>query len=294
MILVTGATGKVGGELVGLLAGSGRRVRALSRHPSGGTQIDGVEHLAGDLTTPGTLHRAMDGVTDVYLIVPASPTDHQVAMFDRALTAASAAGVGRVVMQSVQFADASAPVEVMRAHAQCEELLRSSRTRWTILRPNSFMHNLLSFAPMIRATAALRIPGEGVRLSLIDVRDVAHIASNVLTTTSTGHDGCLYELTGPQALGFADIAQQIGTATGREVAYVAVDAGDVAEAMSDNGATDFDIRTVLEHLDYWRAGIGAAVTQTTRQLLGTLARTFDAFAKDHAGAFAGTGAGPTS
>jgi uncharacterized protein YbjT (DUF2867 family) len=153
------------------------------------------------------------------------------------------------------------------------------------LRPNSFMQNLLDFAPMIRATGTLALPADGVRLSLIDARDVAEIAATVLT--GTGHEGCTYELSGPAALGFDELAERIGAATGRVVRYARVTPGELAAAMRAGGASDFATDTAVAHFEYWRTGVGAEVTPTAERLLGRSPRTFATFASDHAALITG-------
>lgn len=280
MIVVTGASGTVGSTLVQLLAARGSPVRAVARTirrlPPASAKLQPV---VADLTRPDTLAAAMAGATRVYLLTPAVPLDQHVRMHRNALWAARAAGVEHVVAQSVQFAAPTAPVEVMRAHAASEDLLRGSGMRWTILRPNSFMQNLLVFAPAIRA-GVLPVPGTGIRLSLVDARDVADVAATILT--GDGHAGRTYELTGPAAHDFAELAEQLGDATARPVRYLPVPASQAAATMRDAGATDFVIETALAHLRYWRTGAGTQVNRIVQQLLGRPPCPFAAFATDHA------------
>lgn len=293
MILVTGASGTVGTELVRLLAQRGASVRVLTRttpHPRG--MPPNVEAVSGDLTRPETLTAAMAGVTRLYLLTPAAPTRAHLHMQSTALRAAIAADVEHIVAQSVLFAAPAAPVEVMRSHAQCEEMLRTCGLGWTILRPNSFMQNLLVFAPAIRATGTLAVAGTGVRLSLVDARDVAEVAATVLT--GTGHEGRTYQLTGPCALGFVELAEHLANATDTAVRYLPVAPEQTAAGMRATGAADFAIDTALAHLEYWRTGVGADVTLVAQRLLGRPQRTFATFAVDYSAAFTGTPAQRTS
>jgi uncharacterized protein YbjT (DUF2867 family) len=119
----------------------------------------------GDLTDPSTLVEAMTGVQRVYLLTPPAPAELHVQMERNALDAVVKTGVAHVVKQSVHLAAPDAPVGIMRSHFRCEELLRASGLPFTILRPNSFMQNLLTLAPAIRQTGALAAPAQGVRLS---------------------------------------------------------------------------------------------------------------------------------
>jgi uncharacterized protein YbjT (DUF2867 family) len=134
-----------------------------------------------------TLDDAVEGVESVYLISPPAPSELHLSMERNVINAADRAGVRRVVKQSVLDADADRPVGIMRSHHACAQYLRASGLPFTILRPNSFMQDLLMFEPSIRTERAFRAPAEGVRLNMIDARDVAAVAAVVLT--APGHEG---------------------------------------------------------------------------------------------------------
>jgi hypothetical protein len=142
------------------------------------------------------------------------------------------------------------------------------------------MQNLLVFAPMMRATGTIALPADGVRLSLIDARDFAEVAAIVLT--GRGHEGRAYQLSGPTALGFAELAEHPAAATGRVVRYLPVSPGEAAATIRARGAADFAIDTALAHLVYWRTGVGAQMTSAAQRLLDRCPRTFAMFAADHA------------
>jgi uncharacterized protein YbjT (DUF2867 family) len=164
-------------------------------------------------------------------------------------------------------------------------LLRASGLPFTILRPNSFMQNLLTFAPAIRQTGALAAPAQGVRLSLTDARDVAAAAAAVLTRP--GHEGATYQLTGPEALGFAELASQLSRAIGAPIAYAELPVDQAAARMRATGMPEFLLEEAIAHFDYWRTGVGAEVTSHLGDLVGRPPRRFAAFAHDHADAFRG-------
>jgi uncharacterized protein YbjT (DUF2867 family) len=283
-VLVIGPTGTVGRQLLPLLAEQQTPVRALV-HANGGatSRLTGIEVATGDLTDPPTLVEAMTGVQRVYLLTPPAPADLHVQMERNALDAAVKTGVAHVVKQSVHLAARDAPVGIMRSHFRCEELLRASGLPFTILRPNSFMQNLLTFAPGIRATGAFAAPAQGVRLSLIDARDVAAAAAAVLT--QPGHEGATYQLTGPEALGFAELASQLTRAVGAPIAYAELPIAQARARMRAAGMPEFLLEEVIAHFEYWRTGVGAEVTSHLGDLIGRLPRTFAAFAHDHADAF---------
>jgi uncharacterized protein YbjT (DUF2867 family) len=283
-VLVIGPTGTVGNHLLPLLAERQTPVRALV-HANGGaaSRLRGVEVATGDLTDPATLVKAMTGVQRVYLLTPPAPTDLHVQMERNALDAAAKTGVAHLVKQSVHLAAPDAPVGIMRSHFRCEELLRASGLPFTILRPNSFMQNLLTLAPAILQAGALAAPARGVRLSLIDARDVAAAAAAVLT--QPGHKGATYQLTGPQALSFQELASQLSKAIGAPIAYAELPVEQARARMRAAGMPEFLLQQAIAHFDYWRTGVGAEVTSHLGDLIGRPPRRFAAFAHDHADAF---------
>ncbi|WP_049567594.1 NAD(P)H-binding protein [Nonomuraea sp. SBT364] len=219
MIVVTGATGKVGGEVVRLLAAAGERVTALSRRPA--TFPEGVRHSAGDLAEPDTLKDAFTGADALFLLVAG---DEPRAVLDLARTS----GIRRIVLLSSQGAGT-------RPHAYghpvaFEEAVRDSGLDWTILRPGGFATNSLAWAEPIRAHRTAAAPFGDVALPVIDPADIAEVAATVLR--QPGHAGRTYELTGPRAITPRERASAIGRALGTEVRFVEQTRQEAGEAMS--------------------------------------------------------------
>ena len=277
MILVTGATSKVGSELVPLLWQRGASVRALV-HTARNTDWPGVDVVSADLTDPITLDDAVEGVENIYLISPPAPGELHLRMERNVIDAAARARVRRVVKQSVLDADADRPVGIMRSHHACEQYLKASGLPFTILRPNSFMQDLLLFAPSIRTERAFRAPAEGVRLSMIDARDVAAVAAVVLT--APGHEGTTYELTGPEAVSFDQAADVLTEVLGEPVSYIPVSNDDARAALRAMGTPAFVVEEAIAHFDFWRTGAGARVTETVRDHTGRKPRSLAGFAVD--------------
>ena len=217
MILVTGATGQVGREAIRHLDGS-MPVRALVRDREAAGDLGDVEFAVGSFEDSGSLERALDGVEILFLAGRDNPG--QVEQHTRVLAAAQAAGVGHVVKLSAIGASADSPVELMRCHHATEQQLRASAFRWTFLRPHLYMQNLLRFADAV-AAGRLAAPMAAGRYPLVDVRDVGAAAAEVLRAPE-GHAGRTHALTGPCALGYAEIAERMGDLIGRSVAYAAV------------------------------------------------------------------------
>jgi uncharacterized protein YbjT (DUF2867 family) len=214
VILVIGASGKVGSSAVRCLADKGADVRVFSRDPSKLSGLpSGVEAVQGDLDQPDTVPPALAGVDKVLLIAAGwdIPTEER-NVFD----AAAQAGVGHLVLLSslgVEAGVGSGPL-----HAPGEEALRSSPLSWTILRPGVFMANAFMWRDTIQAQGAIYEPTGTGRHAMIDPTDIGAVAAEVLT--SDGHQGQTYELTGPEAISSADCAAILSKALGRDVRHV--------------------------------------------------------------------------
>jgi NAD(P)H dehydrogenase (quinone) len=230
MILVTGATGQVGREVVRRLAGA-VPLRALVRDPDDAA-LAGAELAVGSFDDAAALARATAGVETLYLAGRDNPD--QVGQHDRVLAAAAAAGVRHVVKLSAVGAAAASPVALMRWHAETEAHLRASAFRWTFLRPHLYMQNLLRFA----AHGTLTAPMGAGRFPLVDTRDVAAAAATVLLDPAA-HTGCAYALTGPQALTYAEVAAALAEVSGHAVAYRAAEPAAFRTGLMDAGIPEW-------------------------------------------------------
>ncbi|MGN9843933.1 NAD(P)H-binding protein [Nonomuraea sp. H19] len=207
MIVVTGATGNVGRELVSLLTAAGEQVTAVSRRPA--PLPEGARLGQADLAEPDGLKAAFDGADALFLLV-AGPDAQAI------LDAAKAGGIRRVVLLSSQ--GAGTRPHVYPHPVAFEEAVRGSGLDWTILRPGGFDSNAFAWAEPIRAHGIAAAPFGDVGLPTIDPADIAAVAAAVLR--EDGHSGRTYELTGPQAVTPRERAAAIGEALGTEVRFV--------------------------------------------------------------------------
>jgi uncharacterized protein YbjT (DUF2867 family) len=285
VILVTGATGHVGSELVRLLAEQGTPARALIHSPDKAAPIErlGLEVAVGDLEQPDTLDAAMVGCDHLFLVSPPSP--RQPEQEQNVIDAAKRAGVGHVVKQTVLGADPDASMAFGRWHGQIEQSLVQSGLAHTLLRPHSFMQNfLLSAQPVADQGVLYGMTGAG-RTSYIDTRDVAAVAAQVLT--SPGHEGQRYRLTGPESLSAAQVAERLSAATGLPVRYVDLPADAFAQGLAGAGLPAWLVDAVIEGNTLLAAGDQATVTDELTRVAGRPPRTFDQFATEHRAAFGG-------
>jgi uncharacterized protein YbjT (DUF2867 family) len=274
MILVTGATGNIGGATLEALAANGRQVRALSR--SEHAWPDSVEGVTGDLDDADSLVRAAEGVEAVFLLSGYAGTE-------RLLAALEAAGATRAVLLSSSSAPSGDLTNaVAKYHIESEQLVQGSGLEWTILQPNSFMANALQWAPQLAEGDVVRGAFGPVPIATIDPADVGAVAA--LALTEPGHAGRTYRLSGPESLLPEQQVAILGGVLGRDLRW--------------DGWSDAQARTELEaqmpkpYVDaFFSFFVGGLVDESTvlptvPELLGRPARTFEAWARANAEAFA--------
>lgn len=282
MILVIGATGKVGREVVRHLAAAGIPVRALVRSPEGASDLagPGVEVAQGDLEKPQTLDRAMAGVDRVYLASRAEPKLPE--REGNAVDAARRAGVGFVVKVSVSGGPDS-PTQIGRWHWASEKHLQSSGIAATVLRPTLYMQGAFEWLPRIAAKAEFHVPMGDGKASVVDARDVAAVA--VAALKSQGLPQRLYDVSGPEAITFDEIADAISEVAGRRVEYVDVTPRQWRKEWLAAGMPAWLADDFLVLYGAYRQGYGAGVSTAVADVTGKPARSFHDFVRDHAARF---------
>ena len=285
MILVTGAAGTTGSEVVRLLAAKGTRVRALVRNPEKGKQFHGpgVEIVVADLDKPQTLDPVLKGVDKVFLV--SSPDPRVGVLHGNVIESAKRAGVKQIVRLSAIQAAPNSPSQLLKWHGEVDERLSRSGLSYVILRPHSFMQNLLGSRASIQAEGKFYSSMKEGKISLIDARDISAAAAAILT--SEGHSGRIYELTGPEALPHGAIAEKIGAAIGRPVQYVDLPSDAAREGMVSAGYPTWLADSLVELNAMFAAGGFENISGSVEKLTGKKPRSFDVFAKDFAGVFAG-------
>jgi uncharacterized protein YbjT (DUF2867 family) len=280
MILITGATGTIGSEVLKLLAERGERVRAVTRSPD--RLPPDLDVVRADFDDPDTLGLAMTGVDALFLLTaPAKPTpDHDLA----ALDAATRAGVGTVVkLSAIGTGETIGGRTVGGWHLAAERAVQDSGMAWTVLRPSSFASNFLRFAQPIAAGGPVPNMTGDARQGVVDPRDVAAVAVEALTTSD--HKGQTYALTGPEALSVPDQAAILAAALGRAVETVDVPADAARADILGHGMDASAVDAVLTGVEWARAGHNAVVTEDVAEVLGRPATSFATWVRDHLAAF---------
>src|SRR5580765_3124974 len=282
MILVTGASGSVGKTVLQEVSKSGAKHRAMYRSEGESAKAPvGTETVIADFAKKETLASALKGVDSVYLVC--SPIPELVELESNMIDACVAAGVKQVVLNSAMGAgdyDKSFP----SWHRKVEEKLKSTRLGWTILRPNSFHQNVVAFfAPTIRTQGVFYSSMKDSRNSFIDVRDIAAVAAKVLA--GGAHLGKIYELNGPEALNYTELAEKISKLAGHEVNYVDIPLEAQRKAMMDQQTPEWLVTALLQLQDYYLSGKGGEVDGVVQGLLGRPAIRIEQFLAEVAGEF---------
>ena len=290
MILVIGGRSKIGAALIVDLLGRGQQVRALVRagEPTGSFPA-AAEAVTGDLADEGSLVTAMAGVEKVFLL--SSPHPDAVSWHRHAIDAARRTQVQLLVRSSILGADRESPAEFIGAHTTCDRYLEDSGLPFVIVRPNLFLQNIPeSTIPSIDASGTFYADAGEARISMVDTRDVAAVASRALT--EPGHAGAHYDVTGPEALSYADVAAKLTSAMGRRISYVAAPDDAVRKALLGAGLTEWFAGALVGlYQDYRRSGTdgyAAQVTETCQRLTGRPARSLDGLLGEIAPTFPAT------
>lgn len=284
MILITGATGTVGSEVVKRLSAQGVQVRAVTRDPrkAEANQLPNVHFVQGDFEDADSMRRACSDVDRAFLLTNSTErAEQQQIAFTHV---AQQSGVRHIVKLSQLHADANSPGRFLRYHGSVEAVVQASGLTFTFLCPNLYMQGLLNFRQSIQQKSAFFAAANDARISAVDVRDLADVAVAALTTSE--HKNRIYSLTGPDALTFAEMADALSRAVGRTISFVDVPPESMRSALVDLGLPAWQADGLLEEFAMSRRGEAAEVESGVREALGRPPRSFDEFAHDYASLFA--------
>ncbi len=276
-VLVIGGRSKIGAALIAELLASGEAVRALVRSgESAATFPPGVEALVGDLSEPDSLRSALEGADRMFLLC--GPTEHEVELNRNAIDVAKEAGLTLLVRSSILGSDPRSGTTFVRDHGECDAYLRESGVPHAIVRPNMFMQNIPeNTIPSTDANGNFYTNAGSARISMVDTRDVGAVAAALLT--QPGRAAHAYDVTGPEALSYDDVAAKLSATMGRHINHIDAPDEAVASALSGAGLGDWLVRALVElFADYrrsGRAGYAAQVTDSVEQLTGRPARSLD-------------------
>jgi uncharacterized protein YbjT (DUF2867 family) len=287
MILVTGASGNVGGAVLQELLKTGAPIRSMYRSSEEAAKAPAKANpVIADFANRASLDRALDGVDRVYLVC--SPIPQLVELESNMVDACRNHGIRHLVLNSSLGAD-TYDRSFPKWHHAVEEHVRASGVPATILRPESFMQNIpVFFGATINSQGAFYAAIGEAAIGFVDVRDIASAAAKILT--SDGHAGKTYTLTGPELLSYSQVAAKLSAALGRPVKYVAITPDQLRQSMRDMGMPPWQVDALADLQAYYTDGAGGNVTSDVRSVLGRKPISMDQFLRDHASAFASASA----
>jgi NAD(P)H dehydrogenase (quinone) len=262
MIAVTGATGYVGGHTARLLADRGAPLRLVVRDPGRAPVLGAEVRGASSYGAAEEMRAAFEGADTVFL-VPAEESPDRVEQHRTAVEAAAAAGVERILYLSFVAARPDSTFTLGRDHWATEEIVRGSGLRFTFPRMNLY----LDFVPrMVSDDGVIAGPAGDGRLAAVARDDIAAVAAELLT--SEGHDGASYDLTGREALTFAEIAAELSHLTGRPVTYKDETMEEAWASRAAYGAPDWMVEAWISTYTAVARGELDRVTGTVERLTG--------------------------
>lgn len=294
IVLVTGASGNVGSEIIKQLASSVSSnvqiaIRAAAHSQNGVDKLaqysEKVEIVTMDYNMPETVAKALHNVSTLFLLTLPSP--HMADTSLKVISEAKKHGVEYIVKQSVFGADAEPGILIGRLHRQEEKIIEESGIAYTFIRPSAFMQNLVNyFGYTIKTQNAIFLPvGEG-KVSFVDARDVAAVAAKLLIrTNATRYDNRAIVVTGSEALSYGQCAEVISKQTGRKIAYIDITEEDARKGLKAMGTEDWLVEAILEEFHQTKVGNRSKTNDTVEEILGRKPNSFESFVKDYANSF---------
>lgn len=280
MILITGASGNVGSEVLKQAAAAKLPIRAAFQSAEKAKSAPaGVETALLDYNKPESIRAALQGIETAFLVGP--PTAEVVKFEGGFVDEAKKAGIRHIVkLSALGGHKATFP----GLHRDSEQKIEASSIPYTFLRPNGFMQNFVNYdgATIRTQNAFYGAQGQGA-VSHVDIRDIAAVAVKVLS--SQGHEGKAYSLTGSEALSNEQVAEKLSRALGRTIRYVDLAPADFKKALLGAGMPEWSVNAILDLQRMYREGGASVVDGTVARLLGRPAIPFEQFARDYAAAF---------
>jgi len=280
MICVTGAGGTVSSDLIKQLESANAPFRAahFSNEKAEAARARGIDAVIIDYNRPEMLRAAFQGCDKLFLLGPNALNQSE--LEQNAVEAAKAVGVQHIVKQSVLGADEEA-FSLALGHRSVEKAIESSGLEWTFLRPNSFMQNVVTYmGETIKAEAAFYSASGEAKISHVDVRDIAAVAVKALTEPT--HAGKAYTLTGPEALIYDELANELSKVLGRPISHISLPPSDLKQGMLEEGMPEEIVDRMLDLERYYREDQASHITNDIKQVTGQEPRRFADYVRETA------------
>ena len=279
-LLITGATGSVGTQLVQNLVNANISFRALVRNNDQGDLMAGLpqaEVAVGDLSDSKSLEQALQGIEKAFLLTNSSEYAEELQL--NFVNAAYKAGVKHIVKLSQLAADKDSPVRFLRYHAAVENRIKELGMDYTFLRPNLFMQGLIAFGHSIKHEGKFYGSLGNATVSAVDIRDIAGVAAKALT--ETGHENKIYNITGRESLTHFQMAEILSRLLETEITYVDLNSEQMQGALTVAGFPEWQIGGLIEDYAHYARGEASEIFNTVHDITGIPAIGFEQFVQDH-------------
>ena len=294
-ILVTGATGTVGSEVVKQLVSRATEnsIRAAVHSREKADKIrhsisKGVEVVDLDYMMPETITNALSDVDKLFL--QTLPVPDAIDICSNIVKEAKKNDVNHIVKLSAMGADSQSGVTILRLHGEEENIIKDSGISYTFLRPPAFMQNFITqFGQTIKTQNAFYVPVGDAKMSFVDVRDIATIATSILLNCNGGKNkqnmNKAFDITGPEALTYSQVANIISDKVGRKITYIDITEDIAKKGLKQIGMDDWFINIMIELFRTIRAGYGSETTGAVERITGRKPIAFAQYVKDYAEVF---------
>lgn len=279
-LLITGATGSVGTQLIKILANSEVSFRALVRNNDQASLMQNLpqaEVAIGDLSDADSLNRALQGIEKAFLLTNSSEQSEQLQL--NFVNAAHKAGVKHIIKLSQLAANEASPVRFLRYHAVVENKIKELGIDYTFLRANLFMQGLIAFQHFIKYDGKFYGSLGNAAVSAVDVRDIAAVGAKALT--EPGHENKTYNITGPESITHNKMAEILSNVLEKEITYINLSPEQMQGALAAAGFPAWQIGGLMEDYAHYARGEAAEVFSTVANITGRQATSFEQFARDY-------------
>lgn len=277
-IAVTGATGELGGRVARQLAARGVHQRLIVRDPSRAPQLPGADVAVAAYADPEAMARALDGIGTMFLVSGHEDPDRAL-LHRKAIEGARLAGVERIVYTSFMGAAPQATFPFARDHADTEQAVRAAGISLTAMRNALYADVAPHF---VRADGVIRAPAGHGRVAWVARADVARLAAVLLT--EPGHEGQIYDVSGPHAIDLHETARILTRATRRVITYHAETLEEARESRS--GHPDWLVDGWIGSYLMLDTGEGSVTSHTIEHLTGQRPMSFSEFLAAEPASFA--------
>jgi uncharacterized protein YbjT (DUF2867 family) len=295
-ILVIGATGTVGSEVVKQLVSSSSssdrnviikaaihsqdKADIFKQYDNKTVQIVNIDYYKSE-----TIADVLNRIDKLFLLT--LPTSNSIDIYSNLVREIrKSSNINHIVKLSSMAVEIGLDNAIGRLHSEEEKIIEESGIPFTFLRPSAFMQNFVNyFGQTIRTQNAFYLPAGDGEVSFVDARDIAAVSVQALITGSQQHIGKAYTITGQEAISHGEVAEILSKEVGKRISYVDIPEEDALKRMREAGMEDWLIDATIESYRIIRAGYASQTTKVVEQITGRKPITFSQFAKDYAGAF---------